>query len=268
MQNPLYTTLRPGLLVGLSTSIKGNVTYSKTETEARTLDSGAIIEEWETEKTIKDAAEMGRAIEVRAKARSLVGSVCSATAFGYLCPEDDRQKLDDAFAEAAALCDAFNATALVTRIKFAAVTGRIEPNDAAAIRAINSEVRSLISDMEEGVKNLSVEGIRDAAKRAKQLGNMLSPEAQANLKDALSAARSVATKVNKAADTAAVEVDKAVIDRLHAARTLFLDYDGAAEVQDVADTTSRALDFDPAVVIEREPETAKTPDLELEDMLG
>jgi hypothetical protein len=211
---------------------------------------------------------MGRAIEVRAKARSLVGSVCSATAFGYLCPEDDREKLDEAFAEAVALCDAFNATASVTRIKFASITGRIAADDVTAVRAINSEIRGLIADMEEGVTKASVEGIRDAAKRATQLGNMLSPEAQANLQDALKAARSVATKLNKAADVAAVEVDKTVLERLHAARTLFLDLDGANEVQDVADTSSRVLDLDPEVVIEREPEAARAPDLELEDMLG
>jgi hypothetical protein len=265
MFNPLKTTLIPGLLVGLSTSIKGNVTYDKTETVERLTEGGALIAEWETEKTVIDPKEHELAVEIRAKARSIVGSVCASTAFGFLCPESERPALDKAFAEAKALCNEFNRTAKVTRIKFSAITGTIAPDDVTAIRAISSEVSTLLQDMKEGIAALDPELIRDAAKRATQLGNMLSPEAQERLGDGIKAARKLATEMKKAGEQVAIEIDATIIAKLDSARTSFLDLDGETDLQTPADTSGRVLDLAPHDAVTGP--AAPVVDIDLEDML-
>lgn len=238
-------TLRPGILVGLKTSITGNVEYHKTELSAEFTDTdGTMRARWETEKVVKDAAEHEAAVKVRSRARSLVTSVCSTTAFGLLCPEVAEDKLLVALDAAAKICEDFNATATVTRVWFAAIKGRVASDDVAAVKAINNEVRELLAEMESGVTKLDVKAIRDAAARTKELGSMLTPDAQARITIAIEAARGVATKIKAAGETAALAVDKQVLQTLAECRTAFLDLDDAKAIAAPV-ATAAALDFEP-----------------------
>jgi hypothetical protein len=236
------STLRPGLLVNIKTSIKGNVSYDKSEEAVKTKGK-TEISTWETEKTVLDAAEQKGAVEVRSKARNLVVGVCAASEFGLLCPKADKKKLDAAFAAARELCAAFNAKSKVTRVKFNAIAASINPNDLEAVRAINGEVRGLLAEMKTGLKDLDVERVRDAAERAKKLGNMLSTDAQSRIEDAISAVRKTAVAMVKAGDQAAKAIDKETIAKLNSARTAFLDLDDAKAVKAPTATTGRALDL-------------------------
>ena len=261
------STLKPGLLVHVSTSIKGNVSYDKGE-ETVTNEDGVEVSTWETERTIKDAAEQKLATEVKSKARNLVVSVCVATEHGLLCPTERRANLDAAFDNARALVVEFNANARTTRLKFNALAGYIAPDDLTAVRAINSEVRDLLADMTAGIENLDVERVRDAANRTKKIGNMLSPEMQARIDETIKAVREQAKKIVEAGDQAATVIDAEVVNKLAATRTAFLDLDDAVEVAAPDDTSGRALDLAPhdAVIAEQASPVAR--DLELEDMLG
>lgn len=238
------STIVPGLLVNIKTSIKGNVSYDKSDEKVVTKGK-TEVSEWETTKTVLDAKEQKLATEVRSKARNLIVGVCAVSEFGLLCPDNKVEKLDEAFAEARKLCDDFNKSAKVTRVKFNAIAGHIAANDRNAIRAINSEVRDLLAEMKEGIKDLNVERVRDAANRTKKLGSMLAPEAQSRIEDTLKIVRSQASKIVKAGDQASVVIDKETITALNRARTAFLDLDPAAEVQAPASTTGRSLDLAP-----------------------
>lgn len=257
------STIRPGLLVNIKTSIKGNVKYDKSE-ETVSNEGGIEVSEWRTERTVIDPKEQKAATEVRSKARNLIVGVCAASEFGLLCPEDKRADLDEAFAKARRLCAEFNATAKVTRVKFNAIAGRIAPDDVEAVRAINGEVRDLLSEMQAGIEALDVERIRDAANRAKKLGNMLSNEAQDRIADAIKTVRKVAKDIVEAGEQAAIDVDAAVINKLASARTSFLDLDDAAEVAVPADTSGRALDLAPHDGKVAKPKAAKARDIEIE----
>jgi len=79
------STLRPGLLVNIKTSIKGNVSYDKGE-EKVTVRKGVEISEWETTKFVQDPAEQEAAVEIRSKARNLIVGVCAVSEFGLLSP--------------------------------------------------------------------------------------------------------------------------------------------------------------------------------------
>jgi hypothetical protein len=238
------TTLRPGFLVSLKTSITGNVSYRTTDLEPalRSID-GEIVTRWETEKMVRDAAEHERAIKERSLARQIIVKHCAQSSFGLLCPEEKAAELEQAIIDARRVADNFNATAQLSRITVNVIAGRVNPNDAEAVRSIKGELRELIDGMALGVRNLDAEGIRSAAKKAKSLGAMLSPAAQERVQDAIAAARSAATKITAAGEQAAVAVDHEAVAALLSARTSFLDLDGPSGTVEAPDVQARAIDL-------------------------
>lgn len=239
------STLRPGFLIGLKTSVRGNVQYQKQviEAEHRTR-SGAEKAKWQTERTISDPDEFKKANQARMKARQIIGSVCAVSAFGLLCPEAELPKLELAIREARREVDRFNRRATLTRVAVYVISGRIARDDVEAARAINSEVRDLLQTMSEGVKNLDVAAVRQAANKARNLGSMLSPDAAEKLKGAVVTVRSAARKIAKAGETAAQEIDQEALRALAQARTAFLDIEGGSDAEIAApDAEARAIDL-------------------------
>lgn len=223
-------TLRPGLLVSMQTSIRGNTHYLTNELEADHVDeTGARRARWETERVVSDPEEHERAIKHRTKIRGLILSVCSQSAFGLLCPNQKEQALREAIVTARELTDEFNATATLTRMSVNVIYGRIAQDDVDAVRAITGEIRTLIEDMQRGTKDLDAKAIRDAANKAKAVGEMLSPEAKERLQIAIDTARNAARKINKLGEAAAKEIDKQMLAKMDQARTSFLDLDIEAE---------------------------------------
>lgn len=256
------STLRPGLLVSLKTSVRGNVSYRKVTLEAdRITEAGTQEAKWETERVIVNPVEYEEAKKIRSKAGGVIRSVCSASAFGLLCPEIASDQLDAAIQEAKALVEAFNKEAELTRVGVYVMTGRIAPDDVEAVRAINSEVRDLLADMEQGLRNLDVKSIREAASRAKSIGEMLSPDAQARITIAIETAREAARNIVRAGETASVEIDRRAIAKITEQRTAFLDLDDAGEVI-APPETGRALDFSQG--IDASMPEATVPTLEVE----
>lgn len=223
------TTLRPGFLVSLKTSLRGNVHYIKTDLDAGGKDgTDTSVARWETVRTIEDAKEHEAGKKARAKAAGLIRSVCKQSAFGLLCPEVDSQKLEQAIEASRKVVDDFNATAKLSRISIYVLTGRVMPDDVEAVRAINSEIRELMAEMERGVEGNNVDAIRDAASRVKGIGEMLSAEAQAKVQIAVETGRAVAKKIVK--DGPQQTVDEPALLRIRSMRTSFLDLDEGAEV--------------------------------------
>ena len=238
------STLRPGLLVSLKTSISGNVHYTKRTIEDDHVTSdGAKLAVWETERKIADPDEHERACKVRSAASHLIRGVCSASAFGLLCPEDKAEKLDKAIADARMLAEEFNSTATISRIGVYVVCGRVAQDDVEAVRAINSEVRDLLADMQEGLRNLDVKAVRAAAGKAKGLGQMLSTDASDKIKDAIDAVRKSARQIVKAGEGATVEIDNATIKLLDQKRTAFLDLTEGETVELPKADVGRSLDL-------------------------
>lgn len=244
------STLRPGLLVSLKTTISGNVRYAKTTLESEHLLENGITQQakWETIRTVDDAAEYERAKVARGKCRSLISAVCANSAFGLLCPEQKAAELESAITAARMVANEFNATAGLSRVSVYVITGRIAPDDVEALRAINSEVRELLSAMQAGVQNLDATAVREAANKARSLATMLQPGSAARVQDAIDAARAAARKIVKAGETASVEIDKTVLTTIAAARTAFLDLDGDASPIAAPAGESRAVDLEPAEV--------------------
>lgn len=243
------STLRPGLLVSLKTTISGNVKYEQQVIEAAHLTKkGEERERWETERVVSDPAEFEAAKVARGKARSLITGCCAATAFGYLCPEDRGEELAAAVVAARKVAEEFNVKAKLTRVTVNLITGRVAPDDVEAVRAINGEVRQLMKDMEAGIRSFDVKAIRDAANKARQIGSMLTPDAEARIRIAIDAARSSARTLAKAGEQTVEIVDRAAIKRITEQRTAFLDLEDEEHTVKVATPRAegRALDLAPA----------------------
>lgn len=240
------STLRPGLLVSLKTSLTGNVSYAVTQIEAdHYAGDGTRRAAWETARVIENPVEHEEGIKVRSKARSLVTAVCSPSSFGLLCPESRRDDLSAAIEEAHQLVDRFNRRAAITRVSVFAIVGRVASDDIEAVRAINSEIRDLMDSMERGLVKLDVAAVRDAANRAKNLSAMLSPEASERAEKAIQAARSAARRIVKAGELAAGEIDQATLATIQRSRAAFLDMEEAREVLEPG-VEGRAVDLMPA----------------------
>jgi len=237
-------TLRPGLLVSLSTSIRGNVRYQKIELEnAHLADDGTQRARWETTRTVADPDEHVRATKLRSRVRCLITGACAQSAFGLLCPEDKADQLKAAVAEARQLVAEFNAESSMTYMSVNVLYGRVEQDDVEAVRSITGEVRSLLEEMERGAKLLDVKMIRDACNKARDVGDMLTPEAQARVESAIEVARAAARQIVKSGEEAAFEVDRAVIEKIDSARVSFLDLDSSANEIKAPQMAGRAVDL-------------------------
>lgn len=238
------TTLRPGLLVGLKTHLKGNVSYATRIIEDEHLDDdGAARETWETERTVADPIELEAAKKARSKAAWIVRRVCANSAFGLLCPADREDDLEKAIAEAREVAAAFNAEAKLSNVTVYVMTGRVAADDVEAVKAIKSEVRDLMDEMQRGIKNLDVKVIRDAADKARSLGQMLSPQAKERVEVAIDVARKVARQIKKAGDAAEIEIDQLALDKITSQRSGFLDMEEVAAVVTVQET-GRAVEME------------------------
>lgn len=226
--DPIATsTMKPGYLIGFKTSVTGqNVQYDKEviEEEHR-LRTGEMRASWTTQRTILDPEEHKRAQQVRMRVWQIIGSVCARSKFGMLCPKNKLDQLRLATAEANRIVSHFNRTAEHSFVEFNIFRGEIARNDVEAARAIRAEVRGLITEMHNGIRTGKVEDIRKAATKSRQIEPMLEALGAETLKSAVTAGRKAARAIAKAADGAAVEVDRAILRELQAARTAFLDVD-------------------------------------------
>jgi hypothetical protein len=189
--------LRPGILVSLKTQISGGTLYERVDLEHETSDDGRDKAKWETTRYIEDPAEYERGVKIRSKARGLIERACSKTAFGLLCPESKESSLDEAIGEAQKIVTSFNESAQHSTVRVYVIRGRIASSDEEAARAIASEVRDLLTQMESGVATVDVEKIREAANKAKRLGAVLEESQALKVNEAVAAAREAATAIVK-----------------------------------------------------------------------
>lgn len=240
------STIRPGLLVSLSTEVRGNVAYNRVDIEPdHYTGEGTRRAKWQTDREVNNPAEYEEAIVLRSKCRSLVTSLCTRSKFGLLCRQDQRDALLAAVDQARELANGFNARASITRLGVYVIVGEVAQDDARAVSAINSEVRDLLESMDAGLKRLDVEAVREAASRAKALAAMLTPEAAGRAEQAIRVAREACRRIVKAGEAAAIEIDAATLRTIRNARTAFLDLDEAGEVA-TPEVQGRALDLAPA----------------------
>lgn len=239
------STLRPGLLVSLKTSIAGNTQYQRRDIERDHITKDGVKKaKWETERLVSDPQEAEAAEKARSDASNLIRRVCTLTPFGLLCPESDAAELSQTVSDARAIVEAFNEKARLTRVSIWVMIGKIAADDVQAVKDISREMRDLMTTMERGIKNLNVERIREAASTADAIGKMLSPEMEARVALAVSTARETATKIKKAGVQAAQEIDKRAIRKIAEQRTAFLDLDDVKEVA-APKQQGRSIDMTP-----------------------
>lgn len=193
------TILKPGILVSLKTTLVGGVSYERRDLEREhATETGASEARWETRRQIDDPAEHARATKVRSEASSLIRKVCTASAFGLLCPLAKVAELDAACAAARELCDLHNAAAQSTAVRIYVLRGQIATSDEEAATAIASEVKALLERMKSGIGSRDAAAIREAAGQVKEISSILSDEDAAKVQVSIEAARKAARQLTKA----------------------------------------------------------------------
>lgn len=222
--------LEPSYLVGLKTRLVGGVDYKREEIEHREEGEADVLK-WETERTITDKEEFAEARRIQNKARSLVKGVCIPTDFGLICPLNEEAALDARIAEATALVDDFNATAVHSKIKFRTIRGAISESKAEAMVSVREEIGGLLEDLERVTKQGNVKEIRDLANRANNMGKLLEQKSSARdalsraVKQARTIARQVVAEVEKKGEDLAAVLEKQSMAPIATARFLFSDDD-------------------------------------------
>lgn len=223
--------LRPGILVSLKTELRGGALYERVDIEHERVDGGQDRAKWETTRVIEDAEEYQRGQKARSRASGLIRRACVPSSFGLICPEGREGQLDEAVREARRVADEYNAGAQHSTVAVYVLKGRIASTDEEAARAIAAEIRGLLEQMESGVRRVDAGAIRDAAARAKKLGQALSEDQAKKVGEAVAAARKAATEIVKRvtkggelAETVVAELEKETAE-IGAARFSFLDLD-------------------------------------------
>jgi len=242
------STLKPGVLVSLKTTLSGGVNYQRNDLEPDHADGGGgRLARWETTRQIENSAEYERAILARSAARVAIVRVCHASSFGLLCPTEREPQLQTAIIEARRIAQEFNTTSACTNIGIYVLIGRVASDDVEAVRAIGAEVQSMISEMKSGIDLADPERIREAANKARQIAGMLTDDVagkvSAAITEARAAARTITARVVKAGETAAVVVAACTTAKLDAARFAVLDMEAGAVT--AIELSGRAVDLTP-----------------------
>jgi hypothetical protein len=247
-------TVRPGLLVVLRTRIDGGVDYETEVVDAAHKDEiGQLVSEWNTRKTVTDAEVFAQAKKVQSECRGKIVNVCAATAFGLLCTLDREDALRAGVMEANTIAAKWNSSNPVSRVQVNVIIGKVEQDDVAAMKAITDQVNQLMIGMEKSIVDGDPTAIGKFCDQARDISQMLEPEAMAFVREGIDAARIVKRQINKLAksgETAKIVVDQKVLEKVTSARTAFLDLDTFGEVEHV-DAEAPALDLEPEALEEQ-----------------
>ena len=238
------TRMKAGILVSLKTRNRGNVSYWKDQIEYPTLQpGGAIEEEWNTRKRIADPDEQKRAEQIRDKAKDYIRGMCVRTEHGLLCPLEDRDELEERIAEARSWVDEFNATAVRNHVKLGVICAEVLQDDVEATRAIFSEIEEFLDEAAAGMAELDVKKVRDIMNKAVNYNQILDGESSATLELVIKTARAACTRIVRAGNEVAGEMERNTVRLIRNARTQFLDLDGPTEYTAPAGSGGRALDL-------------------------
>lgn len=240
--------LRPGILVSIRTHQTGNRSYQKREIERAHLTEGGVERSrWDTVKIVYDPEEAKEASQVNNRARYLVTRLCAETAHGPLCPTERREELYAAIEEARTMVADFNARAAFTRLSINVICGEIVADDVNTARALFSETEDFMRQMQEGLKELDVKKVRALCLKTLDVGQMLSPDANAAAVLAVNAARDACRKIVAAGEQAAIALDQNALETIALARSSFLDFgmDMDVDAEVASFHAPRALDFEP-----------------------
>lgn len=228
------SVIRPGLLVSLKSTVKGGVSYQRTELEKDETKDGQAVARWETKRVIEDKAEHEAATKCRSQALSLIRKVCSTTTFGLLCPNDQEGALDEAIKAARKLVDNHNEQSSYTQVAIFVLKGRVASDDAEAARAITSEIATLVQKMDAGITKFDPKAIREAADRARELSNMLDDSKKTKIDAAIAQARKAARDIVKRVEKNGEDTKVVMLDiqrgQIEQARIAFLDMSGESTV--------------------------------------
>jgi len=244
MSTTFVARVKPGILVSLGTSNRGNTSYTREVIEYPTeQDDGSVESEMNVRKRVADPDEQRSAEKIRNRARTLILRPCSKSKGWYICPLDRRDELEKGIADARQLVNDFNSMAIYNHIQLNLICGEVQQDDVEAAKTIFNKVGEFMRQMEIGLEKLDVKRVRQIANEAQNVGQMLDGEAKAELEEVIKAARGAATRIKKRGDAIVGEMERSTIRLIAESRTAFLDLDSADEIAEPVSGAGRSLEL-------------------------
>jgi hypothetical protein len=232
------------VLVTLKTKNVGNVRYDKDTIEyAHLTASGAERSVVETTKTIADPAEQDRAEKVRDRAKDHIRGLCTRSEHGLMCPLKDKAELEMRIEEAREWVADFNATAVRNHVKFNVICTEIQQDDVAATKAIFSDIEEFLDEAAQRLAELDVKKVRDIMDKAVNYNQVLDGQSSDTLDLVIRTARAACTRIVKAGNEVASEMERNTVRLIRSARTQFLDIDAPGTYTPPSSGGGRALDM-------------------------
>jgi vacuolar-type H+-ATPase subunit H len=189
------------------------------------------VSRWETDKFVYDPNETERAQQTANRARYLVTRHCVKTEMQQLlCPNDRRDELREAIVEARELVADFNSSASFTEIQIDVWVGEIVDNGVDAAQQIFASQQSFLAEMIEGLKEMDPKKVRAAINKSRDLGQMMSGQANEMVREATRAAEAARQRIISAGENAIVALDLEAIAKIGSVRNSFLDFDYGSSV--------------------------------------
>lgn len=189
--------LQPGFMIALSSRMKGGIEYLTLHEEASKREDGSLTQKWETTKNVSDIDEHERGVKVRGAALYEIKKLCVSTPFCLLCPDSNEAELDAGVEVAQGLVAAFNNSSTYTKIRLYVLKAKLLGDDEQTSAAIAGEMRNLFSEMDQAIRKMDPEAIRDAATKADEISQMLVLEQKEKVSEAILSARKVAREITK-----------------------------------------------------------------------
>lgn len=191
-------SIRPGILVGLRTSVKGGVEYTRLDKGIVEEDDGAVVEKWDTEKKTLDPEEHRLASAARNRARYLIKSTCAQTPFGLIAQDEER--LEESVRAAKQHIREFNQQAQHSIVQIHVIRARFAADDAEAAESIRAALQDLLERLEGLTARGDVDGVRNLCNQeANDLRRLIeeSTGVTEEFDAAIACARRNATEVNR-----------------------------------------------------------------------
>jgi hypothetical protein len=206
-------TLKPSLLVAVSISRSGGVSYAREKLE-QTLVGNHEVSVWKTTRDVPDVADVKKADAIASECRRKIAALCYRTAFGWIAPKEKEAELNQAWAEVRARVQQANAEELRTcRLTATCVKGEVVTDDHEAAEAILKDIGAFFAEVMEAINACDVKKIRQAVASMKGVDGLLDPAHSAALKAAVKQVKQVASILHKEVEKKGQEI-AAVIKQL------------------------------------------------------
>jgi hypothetical protein len=156
--------MKPGILVVQNIRISGGIHYEREEEESY-FEEQSHIKKWRTTSHIYNVAERNRAQQTKTEMYTLIKNQCIKTPVGFICREDNKDKLNEAFLKAKQKEKDFNSSAETCKIISHCACFEIKEDNYQTISAISDQIAEVAEKVSKSITQDDLTTLKSSARR-------------------------------------------------------------------------------------------------------